>query len=697
MRGLPGAAQLRRDARVSVVSAIYNKTDSLAGFVRNFARQNYAGNIELVLVDDCSTDGSPEMLEALQLAYAHHERLIIRLLRNSENLGNCGSRNRGLGAATGAILIVMDGDCYVNVGFVAEHVRAHTLLGYDVCIGPMGIQSEGRNIDALMQQYLDDPALLAKDMRLQFIEHPAAADKAFFVNCVTRNFSVSRAMLDRLAAPLFDELFSYSKRPDSGFGWEDVEMGYRLYQLGARMWFTHKAIAIHKTHPPEISDREKAPRSLENFRRLVDKHPDIVRIAPDWAEDTFGKIEAWVRSSGLDRCDDLEAVRALLQARRARIPNRTLYAQNKKRRRILTYRWHVGHQYDLWKIPHDFTLSVRGEGLIAQWDYKTRPLPFNARFARTETAADLRGHDLAILHFDEFVLRPELARGYLSKDWGDQFKFLMENFDGPKVAVCHGVPVYKGACQPEYDGPDLGAIIDEHRQKMVDYLHDTLVICNSHQAQREWGFKNSKVIWQGFDPLLHAPCTGDGILTAVGQIRRRHHYRGYALYLDVMKRLNWQAAFFGDDLPNAITQDKLHHDWFASRNELGLAYYRQYLALLGRYGIFFNPTLRSPMPRTRGEAMMSGLALVTCDNHDASMFIDNGYNGYLCDDAEGIAAILTELAENRALRKTIGRRGRETALQLFHVNRFNGNWQDTVEFVLAGGKGENAGAASSTA
>ena len=45
----------------------------------------------------------------------------------------------------------------------------------------------------------------------------------------------------------------------SGFGWEDVEAGYRLYQVGARFKFAAGALSIHVS-PVDISDDASRPR-----------------------------------------------------------------------------------------------------------------------------------------------------------------------------------------------------------------------------------------------------------------------------------------------------------------------------------------------------------------------------------------------------------------------------------------------------
>ena len=104
-----------------------------------------------------------------------------------------------------------------------------------------------------------------------------------------------------------------------------------------------------------------------------------------------------------------------------------------RRARVLTYRWHVPHQYELWKLPIDVTMVTgTGSDMSDHWDYGQRPLPANARF-RALDDIDPRDYDLAILHFDENVLAPENTNGVIGAEWGAAFKLFCEQFDLPKV------------------------------------------------------------------------------------------------------------------------------------------------------------------------------------------------------------------------------------------------------------------------
>ena len=216
------------------------------------------------------------------------ERFSLNIVRNAKNLGNCLSRNRGVALATGDYIIVIDPDCIVNRRFVRSHVHQH-LKGFDVVLGPMGIESGGGNAQDLVETLESLGAVaIAPRMRLQDASTPASG-----VNCVTRNFSVSREMLKRLGRPLFDERYAYRNSPDTGFGWEDVEMGASLRRLGARIAFSWDAFSVHMSHGSTVNDRVKARGSAKNFIRLIEEHPELLEEAPDWAEVTAARIAKW--------------------------------------------------------------------------------------------------------------------------------------------------------------------------------------------------------------------------------------------------------------------------------------------------------------------------------------------------------------------------------------------------------------------
>ncbi len=664
---------LRCLPKVSIVSILYGKEHEVPLFLESILRQNYPGEIEVILVNDKTRDAS------VAAARAHMEKATPRevsstlpnfvILENEKNIGNCGSRNRGIAHARGDVLIVVDADCLLNSSFVEEHVRAHALGDADVVIGPFNLETGTHfPMDALIA-FENSPERVISEMALQ-----DSQNRESFLNCITRNISIQRAFLQRVGMEgPFDEQFSYSEDPASGYGWEDVEFGFRLHQAGARIKFIEEAFTVHISHPAVSTEGAKPSRSLLNLWRLVEKHPSVAMVARRWCLDTFCKLCAWSDSLGLPPTRERRNLETALAPARSL----ALTFSPKRRLKVLTFRWHCPHQYELYKLPHDFTLVKHiGPPFTNEWGFEQRPFPKNARFCAAHEV-DPRNYDVAIVHFDENALAPERTNGVLEPSWGKAFEWFLRNVPIPTVAVCHGTPQFYGQYDINYHKPDLGEVIEEERQRLVKALGNVLVITNSHQAQREWRFENSRVIWQGFEPSEFAPASFEkGILSYGSSMRERPHYRGYFLYEKVV-----------GDIPERFRPEKL------SVPEPDLAYvplsnayaqrrFQNYVNSMRQYSVFFNPTIRSPMPRWRGEAMMCGLATVSARNHDVDMFIKNSENGFASNDPKELRDYLIFLAGDPAEARRVGLMGRETALDLFNHDRYLKAWDEVLESVL---------------
>ena len=91
--------------QISVVIAAWNAAAFLPRAVASVLAQRGMGGVEIVIVDDCSTDATASVAAGLA---ARHPG--ITLLRNPANAGPAHSRNRGIAAARGAWVAVLDAD-----------------------------------------------------------------------------------------------------------------------------------------------------------------------------------------------------------------------------------------------------------------------------------------------------------------------------------------------------------------------------------------------------------------------------------------------------------------------------------------------------------------------------------------------------------------------------------------------------------
>ena len=85
---------------ISVVIPAYNAGQTIEGCVRALQAQTTAEAVEVIVVDDASTDGTGA------LARAAGARVICE-----GKLGKSGARNAGARAAQGEILLFTDADC----------------------------------------------------------------------------------------------------------------------------------------------------------------------------------------------------------------------------------------------------------------------------------------------------------------------------------------------------------------------------------------------------------------------------------------------------------------------------------------------------------------------------------------------------------------------------------------------------------
>lgn len=92
------------DGLVSIVTPNYNCQKYIAETIESVLKQTYT-NWEMLIVDDCSTDGSYETA----LEYSKKDTR-IKVFRNENNLGAAVSRNKALDVANGEYIAFLDSD-----------------------------------------------------------------------------------------------------------------------------------------------------------------------------------------------------------------------------------------------------------------------------------------------------------------------------------------------------------------------------------------------------------------------------------------------------------------------------------------------------------------------------------------------------------------------------------------------------------
>ena len=111
---------------VSVIINVYNCKEYLPYSLESVRQQTYK-NLEVILVDDCSTDGSCEFCDEF---CKQDER--FRVIHHEKNTGVSGPRNTGLKAAKGDYIYFMDSDDYIHVEAIEALVGAIKETGLEL-------------------------------------------------------------------------------------------------------------------------------------------------------------------------------------------------------------------------------------------------------------------------------------------------------------------------------------------------------------------------------------------------------------------------------------------------------------------------------------------------------------------------------------------------------------------------------------
>ena len=94
-----------RAMKLSIVIPVYNEKDTIRKVLDRVVEEDVGLDKEIVLVDDCSADGTRDVLEKLQ-----EEHKDWKVLYHEKNMGKGAALRTGFGAATGDLVLIQDAD-----------------------------------------------------------------------------------------------------------------------------------------------------------------------------------------------------------------------------------------------------------------------------------------------------------------------------------------------------------------------------------------------------------------------------------------------------------------------------------------------------------------------------------------------------------------------------------------------------------
>lgn len=124
---------------VSVVIPCYNERATIATLMGRVLASEIRP-LEIIVVDDCSTDGTPEILRD------QFSRPEVRLIRHPVNAGKGAALRTGFAAATGEIVIIQDADLEYDPNDYPKLLRPFVDQKADVVFGSRFISGESHRV-----------------------------------------------------------------------------------------------------------------------------------------------------------------------------------------------------------------------------------------------------------------------------------------------------------------------------------------------------------------------------------------------------------------------------------------------------------------------------------------------------------------------------------------------------------------------
>ncbi len=263
--------------KLSVVVPTHGKRALVERALKSLVRQEGAPVFEVIVVEDGADPGLGEFARSLALPFA------LATFVHPKTRGRAATRNRGIAAATGDVVVFLDGDMEVVPGFLAAHARAHE---------SSRARGTGEGENAVVLGNIVTAPEIPRSAFVRYIDSRGvqkiapgrAIPPRYFM---TGNSSVSASLLRRAGG--FDEEFDE-------YGGEDTEMGYRLAAHGGVFVYAPGAVSHHL----DLNSVSGMARRLRRYgERML---PILVRKVPASREELrLDLAEPLRRGDGMGR------------------------------------------------------------------------------------------------------------------------------------------------------------------------------------------------------------------------------------------------------------------------------------------------------------------------------------------------------------------------------------------------------------
>ena len=236
---------------IGVVVPTFGRPRHLQRTLRHLANQAGAPDLKVVVVTDPDELHPDEVERVVQLSDVS-ARIVVRSAP-----GVSAARNAGWQSLSSDVIVFLGDDILAAPRLVAEHARWHDRFPAE-SVGVLGRIEWARELTQTpFMRWLEDG--------FQFDYAGIEGDDAGWGRLYTSNVSLKRSMLERVDG--FDEDFE--------FGYEDLDLGYRLSRHGFQLKYNRRAVAEH-LHEATVEQWQIRMSQVARAERLfIAKHPEI--------------------------------------------------------------------------------------------------------------------------------------------------------------------------------------------------------------------------------------------------------------------------------------------------------------------------------------------------------------------------------------------------------------------------------------
>jgi len=241
----------------SVIIPTFNRRNWIGECLDSVLAQTHP-NIEIIVVDDCSTDGTIDWLRS----QPKYEKVKIHV--QEKNGGASIARNTGIGMATGELIVFIDSDDML----MPEHIKTavalfekHPDLGLFCCDSTM-IDADGNVILGGKTWHQNLAEAKKYDISTRF---RSLQDIFMFSNCFP-GFTLRREV--------FEELGGFVQ---SIFPADDYDLALRVAGSKWKVYYLHQPLCLRREHDGQCSGIRNSVKTqvklIDALKQAVDRNP----------------------------------------------------------------------------------------------------------------------------------------------------------------------------------------------------------------------------------------------------------------------------------------------------------------------------------------------------------------------------------------------------------------------------------------